>query len=115
MEKKPAERYATAQALADDLERFLKDEPIRAKRPTLVQRARKWARRHKPVVWAAVVCLLTAIALLGAGIGWIAGDRAARRTKAAEGLNQALQDAAEFMADGDWPRATAAAQRAAGL
>ena len=37
----PGDRYATAQELADDLERFLKDEPIRATRPTLVQRARK--------------------------------------------------------------------------
>ena len=46
MEKNPAERYATAQELADDLERWLKDEPIRAKRPTLLQWGRKWARRH---------------------------------------------------------------------
>src|SRR5205807_1713656 len=50
IEKNPAERYATAQELADDLERFLKDEPIRAKRPSLLQRARKWSRRHSPVV-----------------------------------------------------------------
>src|SRR6266851_3376208 len=42
MEKNPADRYATAQELADDLERFLRDESIRAKRPSLVQRARKW-------------------------------------------------------------------------
>src|SRR5207247_1650170 len=55
MEKNPADRYATAQELADDLERFLKDEPIRAKRPTLWQRAGKWARRHRPVVASAIV------------------------------------------------------------
>src|SRR5439155_1420249 len=35
IEKNPADRYATAQELADDLERFLKDESIRAKRPSL--------------------------------------------------------------------------------
>jgi tetratricopeptide (TPR) repeat protein len=62
MAKDPAERYTTAQELADDLERFLKDEPIRARRPTLVQRARKWTRRHKAATRAAVamamVCLL---------------------------------------------------------
>src|SRR5262249_8174196 len=55
LEKNPAERYATAQELADDLERFLKDEPIRARRPTLVQRTRKLMRRHKPVVVTGVV------------------------------------------------------------
>ena len=39
MEKNPAERYATAQELADDLQRFLEDEPIRAKPPTLLSAA----------------------------------------------------------------------------
>src|SRR5262249_42443500 len=58
-------RYATAQELADDLHRFLRDEPIRAKRPTLAQRAAKWARRHKAVVRAVgVVLALAVIALL---------------------------------------------------
>jgi eukaryotic-like serine/threonine-protein kinase len=63
MEKNPADRYATAQELADDLQRYLKDEPIRAKRPTLVQRARKWARRHKPLVWSATVSLGLALVI----------------------------------------------------
>jgi serine/threonine protein kinase len=57
VEKNPSDRYATAQDLADDLRRFLKDEPIRAKRPTLVQRAVKWVRRHKAVSWMAVAAL----------------------------------------------------------
>jgi hypothetical protein len=35
MAKCPEERYTTAQELADDLERYLKDEPIRARRPTI--------------------------------------------------------------------------------
>ena len=50
--KNPGDRYATAQELADDLRRFLEDKPIKARRPTLAQRARKWARRHRPLVWA---------------------------------------------------------------
>src|SRR5262249_10978783 len=41
MEKNPAERFTTAQELADDLQRFLKDEPIRARRPTLWQKVKK--------------------------------------------------------------------------
>jgi serine/threonine protein kinase/tetratricopeptide (TPR) repeat protein len=59
MEKGPAERYGTAQELADDLRRFLEDRPIQARRPTLVHRARKWARRHKGLVAASVAIGLT--------------------------------------------------------
>lgn len=58
--KVAAERYATAQELADDLRRFLEDKPILARRPSLVDRARKWGRRHKAIVVAGVVVLLLA-------------------------------------------------------
>src|SRR5262249_40852825 len=54
LEKNPAERYGTARELAEDLQLFLDDKPIRAKRSSLLQIARKWARRHPAVVWAAV-------------------------------------------------------------
>jgi tetratricopeptide (TPR) repeat protein len=55
--KDPAERYATAGELADDLWRFLTDEPIRARRPTPRQRLARWARRHTGATWAAVTAL----------------------------------------------------------
>ncbi|MHC4817186.1 MAG: tetratricopeptide repeat protein, partial [Planctomycetota bacterium] len=60
--KNPADRYATAQELADDLRRFLDDKPIHARRPTLLDRATKWARRHRVVVAAAAAVLLIALA-----------------------------------------------------
>jgi eukaryotic-like serine/threonine-protein kinase len=59
--KVPAERYATARDLADDLHRFLRHEPIRARRATPIQRARKWLRRH-PSVMAATAMLLVLLA-----------------------------------------------------
>ena len=59
MAKDPAGRYATAQELADDLGRFLKDEPIRARRPSLAMRARKFMLRNRPLV----IALGTALAL----------------------------------------------------
>jgi serine/threonine protein kinase/uncharacterized protein HemY len=62
MEKNPAERYAAAQELADDLEHYLKNEPIRARRTTLVQRARKWTRRHRSLVLVGTVALLVVLA-----------------------------------------------------
>src|SRR5262249_12103463 len=67
MEKNPADRYATAQELANDLERFLKDEPIRARRPTLLQQLRKWGRRHQTLLWSALASgvLLLVLAVVG--------------------------------------------------
>jgi serine/threonine protein kinase len=68
MEKNPADRYATTQALADDLRRFLMHEPIRARRPSLVQRARKVARRHPGVTVTAAAALVAGLLLGVAGL-----------------------------------------------
>jgi serine/threonine protein kinase len=46
LRKEPAERYATAQELADDLRRFLDGQPVQARRPTRRERVRRWVRRH---------------------------------------------------------------------
>jgi tetratricopeptide (TPR) repeat protein len=113
IEKNPEDRYATAQELADDLERYLKDEPIRAKRPTPMQRARKWSRRHQAAVRAAVVCLSVTLIALGSAIGWAVRDRLARD----EGLDRAVDrilddEAAPLIKEGKWHEALAAVQRA---
>src|SRR5262249_33173684 len=75
LEKNPNERYATAQALADDLRRFLEDRPIRAKRASLTQRLRKLARRHRPVVVtgavSGVLLLVLAVVALAVSNVWI--------------------------------------------
>jgi serine/threonine protein kinase/uncharacterized protein HemY len=71
MDKDPAERYGTVQELADDLRRFLEDRPIQASRPTLLQRARKWTRRHKALVAASMAIGLTlALAAAGTLVVW---------------------------------------------
>jgi serine/threonine protein kinase len=62
--KNPADRYASAQEFAGDLQRYLEDKPVRAKRPSLGDRARKWMRRHPSYVVAAVIPLLVIIAAL---------------------------------------------------
>ena len=62
--KEPASRYVTAQELADDLRRFLEHKPIQARRPSLVERAAKWSRRHAAVVVAAVAVLTVAVIAL---------------------------------------------------
>ena len=58
--KDPADRYASAHALADDLRRFLADEPIHARPPTAWDRAVKWTRRHRSAALSAIVVLTVA-------------------------------------------------------
>jgi serine/threonine protein kinase len=78
--KFPDERYATAQELADDLRRFLGDKPVQARRPTLAQRAARWARRHRPLVACAAVFLL--LALVGLAVSTVLVWRAERQATA---------------------------------
>jgi serine/threonine protein kinase/tetratricopeptide (TPR) repeat protein len=61
LEKNPTQRYVSALALAEDLERWLKHEPIRAKRSGFFTHARKWVRRNPAV--AVLVALLLALAM----------------------------------------------------
>ena len=65
--KNVGERYTTAKEFGDDLERFLSDQPIRARPATGLQRAAKWARRHRQIVATASVALvvLFVLALVG--------------------------------------------------
>jgi serine/threonine protein kinase len=62
IEKEPAARYDSARAFADDLRRFLNDQPIQARRPSLVDRAVKWSRRRRPAVVAAIGALFVTLA-----------------------------------------------------
>ena len=70
MAKSRDERYASAQALADDLERFLAGKPTLARRPTLGDRAAKWARRHRSLVTvgACAMVLLSVVSAVGAAL-----------------------------------------------
>ena len=58
MAKEPGHRYATAADLADDLQRYVDDLPIRAKRPSVTQRIGNWTRRHRAATWSAVGSVL---------------------------------------------------------
>lgn len=67
MSKSHEERYQSAQALADDLGRFLSGEPALARRPGIIDRATKWARRHQSLVAMAAIfaALLSVVSCTG--------------------------------------------------
>lgn len=59
--KKPAHRYASSRALADDLNRFLRGEPVLARRTPWYRRVILWTRRH-PAVTALIVATILCVA-----------------------------------------------------
>jgi serine/threonine protein kinase/WD40 repeat protein/Tfp pilus assembly protein PilF len=61
MAKEPAQRYQTAQEMGDDLRRFLNGEPIKARRTSLLGRARLWSRRHPALAGLYVVLFVAAL------------------------------------------------------
>jgi WD40 repeat protein len=63
MAKEPARRYTSAQALADDLQRFLDGKPVLARPVSSVEKLWRWARRHR-----ALAASLAAVVLLTFGV-----------------------------------------------
>jgi hypothetical protein len=78
MARKPEDRYATPKELADDLERWMADEPVSAWSEPLATRARRWMRRHKSWMAARGVALVLVSAVSSLAAILIDG-RAARR------------------------------------
>jgi serine/threonine protein kinase/WD40 repeat protein len=69
LEKDRKRRYATAAAFATDIGRFLDDQPVEARPPSSTYRIRKFAKRHRGAVAAAVSLFVVLVAGLAAS-GW---------------------------------------------
>jgi serine/threonine protein kinase len=93
MAKSPGDRYTSAQAMADDFQRFLDHQPIRARRPSPPERMVKWARRHKPLVIAGVLLVFMAAVGFLASTVLIAREHA--KTKAAYARERTKSQEAE--------------------
>ena len=100
LEKGPRYRYSSALALAEDLERWLRHEPIRAKRSGFFTRAQKWVQRNRII---ASLILLSLV--LAAGLSLMIWERESVRQIPAgiavlpfENLSDNKEDA--FFADG---------------
>jgi WD40 repeat protein len=68
LEKDPRRRYASADDLAADLDRFGRGEPIAARSVGMIERSWKWSRRHPPLAVASVVAGLAVVALVVGGL-----------------------------------------------
>ena len=68
LKKAPAERYSSVTALADDLKRYLKEEPIGARPDTIAYRARKFVHRNRAVVALATAAIVLVIGSLSTGL-----------------------------------------------
>jgi serine/threonine protein kinase len=115
IEKNPADRYATARELADDLQHWLDDRPIRARRPSWSARLGRWCRRHKALVSAGVTALPVAAAVLAGSVGWVARDQAVQRTGMGRVAVAALEESSSWQERRRLPEALSAARRAQGL
>jgi serine/threonine-protein kinase len=71
----PEARYASAKALAADVEHWLADEPATAYAEPFRVRVRRWGRRHRTMVVSAAVLLVTATAALAVGLGLVDAER----------------------------------------
>ncbi|MHB1556515.1 MAG: serine/threonine-protein kinase, partial [Isosphaeraceae bacterium] len=86
LEKDPARRYATAEALMDELRRFLDGKPILARPVSPPERAWRWARRNRlAAALLTVVALLTATGAATITALWLRAEKARQNAVSAEG------------------------------
>jgi WD40 repeat protein len=104
MAKQPARRYATAGALADDLRRYLKREPIKARPTGRAERLWRWCRRNPIVATLSASLLVVLIAgMVGATLLWLQADRRREQAEAAGiAAGKATVKAREHLAAARW-------------
>jgi WD40 repeat protein/serine/threonine protein kinase len=93
--KEPKERYASAEALASDLENFLADKPIVARRSSFAERAWRWCRRNKAAAGSLAACAVAALALVGVVVGLVYNRQLKAKNAEISVANLQLKDAHE--------------------
>jgi hypothetical protein len=102
LEKEPARRYGTAEAVAEELERWLDGRPIQARPAGQAERLWRWCRRNPAVaaLSAAVALSLVAGTVTSTVFGFRAADEAEQARKRESEKVAALEHAEEALADG---------------
>jgi tetratricopeptide (TPR) repeat protein/predicted Ser/Thr protein kinase len=91
LQREPARRYPTAEALADDLARYLRGDAIVARPPGPAERAGRWLRRHRLSVGA-----VAAVTLLGGGALALRGALTERSERTTENITQVGEKVTEL-------------------
>ena len=97
LEKDPALRYVTSQALAEDLGRYLRKEPILARPVTRIERVWRWCRRNPVVSSLSVGILVVAVIAGGLLLAQRAANQEAIATAQAESERNEIQTAVAAM------------------
>ncbi|MDG3006928.1 protein kinase domain-containing protein [Paludisphaera mucosa] len=84
IERRPEDRYASAAALEADLQRFLEDRPVLARRASLAERYWRWARRNPTI--AILGGLLTAVLVTATAASLVAASRFRSQAEVQRGL-----------------------------
>jgi WD40 repeat protein/tRNA A-37 threonylcarbamoyl transferase component Bud32 len=69
MSKDPSRRYQTAGQLAEDLERFLRGEPVLARPVNRIEKAWRWVRRHPAAAGLLAMTVIAGLAMVGVAVG----------------------------------------------
>jgi WD40 repeat protein/serine/threonine protein kinase len=99
LEKEPGRRYSSAAALADDLHRYLTDEPITARPVPAWEKGWKWAKRRPTAAALIGVSVAAVLALLG-GSWYFTGQLQVERDNAMQSWDLARQSAAAALENG---------------
>ena len=100
----PDERYGSAAELGEEIERFLRDEPVKARPPTATYLARKLVRRHRVAFLGAAAALLALmLGIVGTTVGLLRARQAERRAvaeaAAARQAQSEVKQVADFLVD----------------
>ncbi len=96
LEKKKTARYTSAADLASDIRRYLRGEPIRARRISTAERSWRWARRNPAI--ALLACALSTVLLLATAGSLLAARRFARTASLERALRQDADQARDAAA-----------------
>jgi len=107
LHKEPPRRYANAAALAEDLQRFLRGDPIAARRAGRWEHLVRWMRRRPALALLLVATVLLTMIVLGGG-AWLIGQR----TSTVRAVEGELREVVRLQQQSAVPEANAALERA---